>query len=247
MSLMFVTILVCFSTASIAEPILIFGNHEKPPKNYLINNQAEGILIEFMQYVDQDLDQSFEYRLFPWNRAYNNAISGQGGIIGLSKTSKRLEIFDYSDVMYYEDLMLVVMAGNEFTFNSIADLKGKTVGFQRGASFDDEFEHGKGTVFLAAEDDGIKQRIIKLINNRIDVAIIGPGVDGFNIAIQQYAELLKNKDKFVVLPVPFRRDPNYLGFAKSMQMQDFLVEFNRILKQGQDDGSFDGILKKYTP
>jgi putative transposase len=38
---------------------------------------------------------------------------GEGGIMGLSMTKERLMLFDYSDVIYYDDLVLVVIKGND--------------------------------------------------------------------------------------------------------------------------------------
>ena len=161
---------LCFGDA-----ILIFANHSKPPKVFLENKIPKGILVEIMRYVDQNLPQSFEYHFYPWKRAYQNALDGKGGVIGFSKNSERLKVFDYSVVMYHEELLLVVLKGNEFSYNSMQDLKGKKVGSLRGASFGEEFEIGKKNVFEIDEDDNLEQRLLKLLRKRIDVALIGPG------------------------------------------------------------------------
>ncbi len=157
------------------EQILILGNHKKPPKNYLENDKPKGILIEIMNYVDQKLSLSFEYKLSPWKRVYLDAVNGKGGIIGLSMNRERLKIFDYSDVMYYDDLLLVMKKGKEFPYKRVQDLRGKKVGCLRGASYGDAFEKAKSNFFEIDEDGDGKQRLLKLLGNRIDVAIIGPG------------------------------------------------------------------------
>jgi len=136
----------CFS-----EEIIIMGNYDKPPKYYLENNEAEGILIDIMKYVDRNVDQSFRFKQYPWKRAYANAVNGEGGIIGLSMTRERLKIFDYSDVMFYDELVLVVLKGNEFPFHGIGDLKGKRVGVRRGSSYGEEFEKAKREIFIPDE------------------------------------------------------------------------------------------------
>ena len=41
--------------------------------------------------------------------------------------------------MYYDEILLVVLKGKEFTFNTMEDLRGKTIGCLRGASYGDEY------------------------------------------------------------------------------------------------------------
>lgn len=234
-----------FVTPCIGEQITIFGNHNKSPKVYLDQKTPKGILIEIMKYVDSESANSFDYQLFPWKRAYTLALSGKGGIIGLSMTSERLKSFDYSEIMYYDDLLLVVLKGNEFNFSNIKDLKGKKVGALRGASYGEDFEKGKKDLFTVEEDGNGKQRLLKLLHNRIDIAIIGPGKGAINKIIQSNEMLMKEKDAFVILPTPFKRDPNYLGFPKEMQMQNFLTEFNSILQKGNDSGVIQKIIQEW--
>ena len=144
----FSLIFILFVIQINAQKISIYGNESKPPKYFLKEDTAKGILIEIMNYISKDINQDFEYKLQPWKRAYRNAINSKGGIIGLSKNLERLKIFDYSEVMYYDSLILVVLKGNEFEFNNIYDLKDKIVGVQRASSYGDEFEEAKKLFIL---------------------------------------------------------------------------------------------------
>jgi polar amino acid transport system substrate-binding protein len=236
----------CYCNLCFAEEIIIRGNFDKPPKIYQESGKAEGILIDIMKYIDQNMSQSFKYKLSPWKRAYENAKNGEGGVIGLSKNTDRLKIIDYSEVMFYDEVVLVVKKGNEFSFNSINDLKGKVVGYQYGASYGDEFEKGKNTIFIAEEDKSGKNRLLKLLVNRIDVAFLSPGKAGVNSVINQNKELLEKKNEFVILSEPFKVDPNYLGFAKTMNMQGFLKEFNKVLQKGWQTGDIQKIIENYS-
>ena len=132
--LCFVSTILLNGAVSYSCELVIYGNHQKPPKYYLYNNTPTGILVDIMKYTEQETDCSFDIQLYPWKRAYINALKGNGGIIGLSKNTERLKIFDYSDVMFYDDLLLVVLKGNEFDYQNIEDLKGKTIGAQRGGA-----------------------------------------------------------------------------------------------------------------
>lgn len=224
----------------------IFGNKTKAPKSYNEDGQAKGILVDMLHYVGKEINCKFNIKLNPWKRAYKLASHGKGGIIGFSKTSQRIKLFDYSDVMYYDDMLLVVLKGNEFKFNTIDDLKGKKIGIVRGASFGEEFDNSiKTNLFKVVEDDSPVHRLVKLAKGYMDVALIGPGKSGVNAAIQKDPFLKKNKDKFVILPIPFNRDPNYLGLAKQMDKKDFLIKFNKALEKGHKSGTFEKIVQKY--
>lgn len=231
-----------------AKEILIFGNGYKPPKKFLdINGKPSGILVEIMRYVDKQLpDVEFVYKLSPWKRAYHNAEQGKGGVIGFSKNDERLKRYDYSDAMYYDELVLVVKKGHEFEYNTIKDLQDKRVGFIRGATFGQEFEDAKNSIFMPSEDNEGVQRLKKLLYDRIDVALVGGGKYGVNVMINKDSELIMKKDGFVILPTPFIKDSNHLGFLKSMNMKEFLVDFNRVLQEAKEDGTIERIIERYS-
>jgi polar amino acid transport system substrate-binding protein len=235
-------LLLTLSLPCAADSIIIFGNANKNPKVYLEDKRPRGTLVEIMKYVDQRLPENFTYELYPWSRSYQRMLKGEGGIIGLSMNDDRLKVLDYSDAMYFDERLLVVTKGNEFNYQSIDDLKEKTVGVFRGVSYGEEYEQAKNRIFIIDEDSSPQQRLLKLLYQRIDVAMIGPGLTAFNIAIQQDPRLIQRKDQFVILPVPFKRDPNYLGFAKSANRKPFLLRFNEILKQGFDSGELQKII-----
>ncbi len=228
--------------------ITILGNDYKIPKIYIEGGSPRGILVDIAKYIDDNLKEySFHYKLTPWARAYKSAVDGQGGIIGLSKTRERLKIFDYSDVIFYDDVIIVVLKDKEFQFEKMEDLKGRTVGIGRGGSFGDAYEKAKSEgVFKVEEDNGPVLRLRKLLQSRIDCALMSPGKFALYCTIDQDKNLMENKDKFIVLSKPLTRDPNFLGFSKKMKMLDFLKEFNGALKQGYESGKINKIIDAYS-
>lgn len=227
--------------------ITILGNNYKVPKIYEENSVPKGILVDIINYIDDQMENhTFTIELYPWMRAYKMALNAKGGIIGLSKTSERTELFDYSDVIYYDEVIIVVLKSQVFDFNTLEDLKGKTLGIGRGGSFGDEYEKAKKEgLFDVKEDNGPVPRLRELQAQRIDCALISPGERAFNEIINQHKSLMENKEKFIILPKPFKRDPNFLGFSKTLKMQDFLKEFNKVLKQGHETGKIKTIIDTY--
>jgi polar amino acid transport system substrate-binding protein len=117
------------------------------------------------------------------------------------------------------------------------------LGARRGSSYGDDFERGRREIFILDEDNNAAERLSKLLAGRIDVALIGPGIAGFRAILRENPQLASREDEFAILPVPFSRDPNYLGFPKSMKMGDFIARFNEVLREGQDSGAIREIIE----
>jgi polar amino acid transport system substrate-binding protein len=230
------------STTIYSEEILISGNATKQPKVWLEQGQSKGILIDIMHYVGKELDVDFKISLYPWKRAYMMATDQERGIVGLSKTTERLKIFDYSEPLYYDEVILVVKRGNEFKYETNEDLKGKTIGACRGCSFGQEYEDVKQYLNLKPDNNNVS-RLKKLLRGRIEAAIISPGETGLNLAISKDKKL--SRDQFTILKKPIARDPNYLGFSKTLNKKAFLKSFNQALEKGYKEGEIQKIIANY--
>ncbi len=230
-----------------AEGVVIFGNDYKIPKIYKENGEAKGILVEIARLVDDRMaGYALNVGLFPWARAYQHALHGGGGIIGLSKTSEREAIFEYSDVIYHDKVVIVTLREKAFDYREMADLRGKTIGIGRGGSFGDEYERARASGVLNVEEDsGPVIRLKKLLRGRLDCALISPGRFALNQTIRQDPLLTRNRGRFVILPQPFKQDPNYLGFVKTMKMGGFLNAFNDALRDAKASGAVAEIIDRY--
>lgn len=234
-----------FTSFCSGQEILIYGNNAKPPKVWLDQGKPKGLLIDILKHLEPTLGVTFKFVLFPWKRAYNNMLYGKGGLIGLSKNDERLKVIDYSEAMFIDEIIVVVIKGNEFPYQKIDDLKGKTVGIQSGASYGSEFEKAKKTIFIPEYDHGSVSRLLMLLKGRIDIALINPGRPALDNFLRADPSLWKNRDKFVVLENPYKKDPNYLGFAKTANYKGFLLKFNIALQEAKQSGAIDRIVSNY--
>jgi len=224
--------------------LTIFGGDSSHPKMYLQDGKNRGILIDILQYADQELrEDTLRIELFPWARAYRYASSGVGGIVGLSWTQERSALFDYSDPVYVDDVVIVVRKDKQFSFKELADLQGKRVGLGRGGSYGEAFEQAREAgLFVVDGDGGAIDRVNKLVLGRLDCALFNAGKAGFEELLRSNKMLEKLRDTLVVLPVPLRSDPNFLAFPKSMNMRPWLAEFNLIIKRGYTRGDIPKII-----
>ena len=112
-------IIISQTTSVFAEDVTIFGNSFKAPKIWKDGSTEKGILVDILKAAEKDLGVYFTVKTFPWKRAYKKALDGEGGITGISKTAERLKLFDYSDPIYFDKVILVVKKGKEFRFKKL--------------------------------------------------------------------------------------------------------------------------------
>lgn len=235
--ILFFTINICYS-----EEIIITGNAYKSPKIWLEDGVPKGILVDILNHIGKEMGVDFKIELYNWKRTYYLASNGKSGIVGISQNSERLKIFDYSDPLYYDKVVLVVKKGKEFEFNSFEDLEGKKIGLVGGASYGYEYEEAK-KYFIVVGDQDSTHRLKNLILGRIDAALFSPGKASLNLALKQNSQY--TRDQFSIIDKPLTFDPNYLAFAKSDNKLDFIKKFNEALKKAQESGEIEKIVSKY--
>lgn len=237
----------------VAEPVLLTGNEARPPKVFLDKGRPSGYLIEVMRYVERETGQSFKIELFPFVRAINMAKAGTAGIIGFSKTSERMETYDFGqEPMFNDDVIIVVAARKEFAFARPADLAGKTVGVSRGASYGEDYDQAvRAGVFNTMSGTHPAGQLAMLQRGRLDAVLLSGG----RLALSQTlaadeARALTATERallsYTILPVPFARNPNYVAFAKSANQKELLAQIDKALKKGWASGEIQRILNRYT-
>lgn len=237
---------ITFATSSNCDEV-IYGNHDKYPKIFLKDGKAQGILVDILKVVGDKINCTFDVRLTTWNEAYKSMIEGKGGIIGLSKTTKRLQEIDYSKTVFYDQVLMAVRSESKLNYNNLQDLEGLRVITSKFASYGDDFNNAKAKgLFKFVGDQGdVKKRILSIINNEADVAFVGPGKGPVNKLFKEDDDLRPLKDKVKILRTPFKNDPNHLGFSKKLNKKSFLQRFNLALEDALQSGEIDTILLKY--
>ncbi|WP_426415682.1 substrate-binding periplasmic protein [Aestuariirhabdus sp. LZHN29] len=242
-----VGICLVVSTTLSADNWIIIGDATENPKIYLEEETPKGVLIDILDYVQRETGDSYQYLLYPWARAYLMAERGTGAIVGFSKNEERLQRYDYSEVIYNEDILLVVMKGNEFSYTGIESLYGKRVGAVRDGSYGDQFDLARQQrKFTLIEDNNATHRLKLLFYGRSDIALIGSGAAGLMNSLREDPQLWQNRHLFVPLDRPFRRDPNYLGVLKGSYDPALLERFNKALRRGYEGGDIPAIIERHA-
>lgn len=234
--------LACLPAA--AQALLVVGPNDAPAKYYMDGEQQKGFILDIVEWCLDDMGADCAVKLYPWPRAYQMALDGKAGVFGLSVNSERLAIFDYSQPIFTEDLMVIVKKGREFPFAGVEDLRGKYVGAVRGASYGDVFDKAvKDGVFKIEGAVDVERSFVMLAAGRLDAVLFGPGEFGLRSVLAAHPGL--RKEDYSILPVPFKRDSKHLGFLKKMGMTDFIRAFDASLEKAKKSGVVEALISRY--
>lgn len=84
-----------------------------------------------------------------------------------------------------------------------------------------------------------RQNVLKLVNDRIDI-MIGP-----RLSMLYVIKALGQQDAVRDLSPVIENVPTYLAFSKTRVSQDIKTQFDRLLKELKDDGTYDKIIQGY--
>lgn len=210
-----------------------------PPFMYAgTDDRAEGLYPAILQAVFKRMDQPLEVLAVPWKRALVMSRAGTAGIGGLYKNTERLKVYDYSDRLFSEKLVLYVPADKTFHFAGLDDLRGKHLGVIRGWSYGNEFDAARRRGLFKTESvRSDANNFLKLAAGRID-AVVAIQVSG-DAALKK----LGLQKRIVPLDQPIAVNDTYLAFSKSSNQRPLLARFNEALAGMRRDGSLNGLVR----
>nr|WP_298166022.1 transporter substrate-binding domain-containing protein [uncultured Pseudomonas sp.] len=221
----------------LADPVVAIDN-ANPPFMYQEAGQAKGLYPMLLRAVFQRAGISVEVRAMPWKRALRMGENGRVGIGGIYKTAERLEVFDYSQPLFEEKLLIYVRKGAAIKFEQIGDLYDKRVGVIRGwsytAAFDEALKSGR---ILASQSSSDEANFRMLASGRLDAVI------AIELAGQRLIQQLQ-LNNVQALELPLSINPTYLVFGKKAQQQALLQRFDQSLLDMREDGSLDKLVRQ---
>jgi ABC-type amino acid transport substrate-binding protein len=151
-------------------PLLIGDQLDEQGKPRPLN----GARLKLIEALQRELNVVFDVRMYPWARAERYALDGGGLIFGLPKTEERLRTLRYSDAASHRKLWLVTRSDATFKFNTLDDLRGKTLGVVRGYSYGEEFDRARGMQLFRTDEDISSRgtRLTRLMLKRVDAVLL---------------------------------------------------------------------------
>nr|WP_320013684.1 transporter substrate-binding domain-containing protein [uncultured Desulfobacter sp.] len=221
-----------------AQDLVIAVDNANPPFMYNDGGKAAGLYPAMLTAVFSRMDVPVKVSAYPWKRVLKMGKDGAAGIGGIYKNQARLKIFDYSDPIFSERLVLFINKDKEFKYSGIKDLSGKKVGILLGWSYGADFDEAKKQkAFTADEGKSDEANFKKLAQGWLD-CVVAIELAGHKLIVQKNLQ-----DKIVMSDIPVAINDTYLVFGKSMDKKLLLEQFNTALAGMKDDGSYDDIVK----
>lgn len=210
-------------------------------------------VLQLFNYIEQASNLKFDIRRYPWRRVLHNAANGEGLIFGIYKTPERAQIYLFSEPVYSDKIWLIYRCEDPFTFNKIADLKGKTIGIVQGSSAGDEFDSQVNSLFKAEYNtSSLAGRFLKLYQKRMDAFLLYEPRTNLKqvqrelnqIYAYDLGEYKKNKaDIFCIAPKPISVIDAHFAI-KLHADQTILERINKALIQAKKNGELEKIFAK---
>jgi ABC-type amino acid transport substrate-binding protein len=232
-------LLLCSNVMAEETAILVAGE-SFPPLMWEEKGVAKGVAVEIGKAILTKAGFKVVVRTCPWMRCQAIAENENAFITGFSKNDERLKKFKYSDVIMYDDIVIVTKKGKEFPFKDVADLKGKVIGAQIGVGFGEKNQGLKKGMIVETDTNDIA-RVKKIIAGRIDGGFFSLS----NIGISYSAKLAGYPiTDFSILPGVIDRDPNYLATGiKTSNAKEKIEKINKAIKDLTQDGTIAKITK----
>ncbi len=194
------------------------------------------IVIEAFNRAGHTSDVAF----LPWKRAFEGTRDGKyDALFTMWYREEREEFFLFSDPLPSNELVLLVRAGEDSTFEGYDKLKGKTIGVVRGYAAPPGFEEAKLKVSEARDDE---ENLRKLLRGRIDMALTDRIVAQHIINTKMEGDA----ESFGWMEPPVHVDVQYMVVPKAIDNSEELMEsFNASLAAMTEDGTLKKIMGKH--
>jgi polar amino acid transport system substrate-binding protein len=234
-----ILLLSCSALLARAETLVAIDN-ANPPFMYQHEKQPQGLYPQMLQAIFARLGEPLLIQPMPWKRALLRGAAGEVGIGGIYRNAERIKLFDYSEPIFEERLLLYVQQDKPFAFAQVGDLHGKRIGVIRGWSYTDDFDQAvrEGRI-LAQEGSSDEANLRKLASGRLDAVVV------IELAGQRLLQL-PGMEHLTALPQALSINPTFLVFAKQADQRELLQRFNQVLRDMRQDGSLQRLVQQAT-
>jgi PAS domain S-box-containing protein len=150
--------------------LVVGGDHQNPPFEYLEQGAPTGFNVELMRAVAQELGAEVEIRLGPWAEVRKALELGQiNALAGMYYSEERSRRVDFS--LPHTMATMGLFVRTDSTIHSIEDIRGKVVIVQRGDIIDDYLREKKITNSIVQVTDPADELRL-LASGRHDCALM---------------------------------------------------------------------------
>lgn len=208
-----------------------------PPYTYESSNGPAGIVAALTREIFRRAGEPLDFRSLPRKRILMSLEAGIYGAAGLTISPDRAEKFDFSRPLMDVPIYVYTRRGRTFPLTGAEALIDKRVGVARGRIFGSDFDRLRdGGRLRIEEENGDAPNIEKLLNNRIDAALLSPAAADLIIAMSSAG------GRVTALDTPLATLPLHIAFAKSTDKRGLLARLDAALDSMLADGTHAAIV-----
>ncbi|TLP56008.1 amino acid ABC transporter substrate-binding protein [Parasedimentitalea maritima] len=219
------------------EPLILTNNYWPPYKGETL--PKGGIITDITMQALARAGYEVAVAIVPWNRAYAGTVSGRYHVItAIWSTPEREKEIEYSNPIVSSRIVLIHRSDYEFTFNSLEDLRGETVGVTAGYGYPEDFQNAD--FFVREESETLSLSLRKLIFGRTNVIVAEEIAARYAVATEYPDAVVSLKYSEIAL----QENPMHVAFSRArpdhVEIRD---RFNEALDEMRKNGTLKDILE----
>ncbi|UTH75921.1 ABC transporter substrate-binding protein [Chromobacterium sp. IIBBL 290-4] len=218
--------------------LIVDFDASNPPLMYQDQQGVAGLYPLLVSTICHRAGIAAVQRAVSWREALQELGAGRAAAGGIIKTVNREVLFDFSQPLFYESVVMAYAAPGK-GYRKLEDLDGKRVGVIAGWSYGNAFDRARRQGrFAALDGDSDQQNLRQLRLGRLDVVL---GIrEALQLAIQEnaYRDLPLSHEALVT-------NPSFLAINKTSPQAALLRRFNHALHAMRQDGSYDRLVNGY--
>lgn len=238
-STLFITFAINSSTLAADDDLIIAIEHWPPYSDQ--GHPRYGIATEIVLTALDRAGYSFKITFEDWPQILRGAQVGVFDAITAGwHTKDRENYFVFSEPYLFNEVKFIKRKGKPFTFDTLDDLRGVIVGIVEDYAYLPEFDASNIPIKVSSRH--VIQNLLLLQQEKIDMTL-----DDEWVIRHQFANYMPNAvDQFVFLDKPLaKRSLHLLVSRKNKNHEKIIADFNKTIKDMEDDGTIIKILNSY--
>lgn len=203
------------------------------------NLEKNGLAIHIAMTALERAGYAPVLKIESWPRTLQGVNVGVYDVIAAAwHSDERARAFTFSKPYLVNQIKFIKRKGTPFQFNSLADLKGRSIGIVHDYAYGAEFDQAGGLIKISTNH--VIQNLLRLSQGQIDLTLGDERV--LRHELRQY--LSHTKDQFEILPKPLSENGLHIAVSKkNPDHEKIAAAFDKEIGKMKADGTYKAILE----
>ena len=236
LTLSFLPLLTLSGYASERKPLIVVGDANFPPVEYIENGRVKGFNTEIWQELSKAMNRPVEIRLMLWKDAQQKVLNGEADALTLlGRTKQREKLYDFSEPTLTFEFCFFIRS-DDVPFETIEDFERRTIGVTKGGYAREVLESHKNIKLLFIKNN--LEGFQLLTSGKIDAVGTDKWVGAYTIQKHQIKGIN-------IVEKPFAKSIAAITVKKGNLK--LLNEINNGIEKLKKDKAIQTILDKWWP